>query len=62
MRDADPENFDQAVRSTQKEQWKTAMREELRALEENGVWNVVRLYKDVNSLHTKKILHNQKKC
>ena len=52
MRGADPKNYGQAVRKPQKEQWKMAICEELRTLEENGVWIVVRLPQDVKILHT----------
>ena len=49
----DPKKYNEAIRSTQKEAWELAVQEELNALEENGVWNVVRLPKNANSLHSK---------
>ena len=45
--------YNEAIRSTQKDAWELAMQKELNALEENGVWNVVRLPKNANSLHSK---------
>lgn len=51
--EADPKNYTEAMRSQQKFGWEKAMVDELKALEDNGVWEVVRLPKDVRVLHTK---------
>ncbi|KAG6614663.1 Integrase catalytic core protein [Phytophthora cinnamomi] len=50
----DPRNYKEAMHSQYKVAWMEAMVEELKALEGNGVWEVVRLPKNVNVLHTKK--------
>ena len=49
----EPKNYNEAIRSTQKDAWELALQEELNALEENGVWIVGRLPKNANSLHSK---------
>ncbi|GMF42084.1 unnamed protein product [Phytophthora fragariaefolia] len=41
------------MRSRQKEKWSKAIAEELRALEDNGVWKVVRKPRAARVLHTK---------
>ncbi|GMF42894.1 unnamed protein product [Phytophthora fragariaefolia] len=41
------------MRSKLKDKWLAAMAEELRALEDNGVWRVVRKPKGAHALHTK---------
>ncbi|KAE8913543.1 hypothetical protein PF003_g2706 [Phytophthora fragariae] len=49
----DPRNYKETMRSRQKIAWLKAIGEELKALESNGVWEVVRLPKNVRVLHTK---------
>ncbi|GMF60847.1 unnamed protein product [Phytophthora fragariaefolia] len=49
----DPKNYREAMRSRLRAQWSEAIRDELRALEENGVWMVVRRPRGVRVLHTK---------
>ncbi|GMG14877.1 unnamed protein product [Phytophthora fragariaefolia] len=51
--EVDPRNYGEAMPSRQKEKWSTAIAEELRALEDNGVWKVVRKPRDARVLHTK---------
>ncbi|OWY93993.1 putative mitochondrial protein [Phytophthora megakarya] len=51
--EADPRNYDEAMRSKHKDQWIEAMNEELSALEENGFWKVVRLLWGAHVLYTK---------
>ncbi|KAG3087308.1 hypothetical protein PI125_g18694 [Phytophthora idaei] len=51
--DVDPRNYREAMRSRLKRIWLKAMLEELRALEANGAWEVVRLRRGVRVLHTK---------
>ncbi|KAE9289670.1 hypothetical protein PF008_g25829 [Phytophthora fragariae] len=49
----DPKTYQEAMRTKLKDKWLAAMAEELRALEDNGVWRVVRKLKDAHALHTK---------
>ncbi|KAE9355142.1 hypothetical protein PF008_g4212 [Phytophthora fragariae] len=49
----DPRNYKETMRSRQKIAWLKAIGEELKALESNGVWEVVRLPKNVRVLQTK---------
>ncbi|KAG3233082.1 hypothetical protein PI124_g21839 [Phytophthora idaei] len=49
----DPKNYREAVRSLQKEAWLKAIVEELQALEQNGVWKVVRLPQGAHALYGK---------
>ncbi|KAE9098045.1 hypothetical protein PF006_g23440 [Phytophthora fragariae] len=49
----DPKTYQEAMRSKLKDKWLAAMAEELRALEDNGVWRVVRKLKGAHALHTK---------
>lgn len=51
--EADPRTFKMAVRSRLREKWLKAITEELEALEENGVWKVVRLPRGAHALHAK---------
>ncbi|POM68328.1 Integrase catalytic core protein [Phytophthora palmivora] len=51
--ESDPKNYTEAIRSQQKIGREKAMVDELRALEDNNVWEVVRLPKGVCVLHTK---------
>ncbi|OWZ02904.1 hypothetical protein PHMEG_00025455 [Phytophthora megakarya] len=51
--EADPRNYGEAMRSRLKEKWRRAMSEELRALEDNGVWDVVKKPRGARVLHTK---------
>ncbi|ETP45660.1 hypothetical protein F442_07959 [Phytophthora nicotianae P10297] len=53
----DPMNYREAVRSKQKEAWIKAIAKELKALERNGLWRVVRLPKGAHALHGKRFLN-----
>uniref|UniRef100_A0AAV1U042 Reverse transcriptase Ty1/copia-type domain-containing protein n=1 Tax=Peronospora matthiolae TaxID=2874970 RepID=A0AAV1U042_9STRA len=53
VREEDPKNYRQAMKSGQMEKWLTAMSEELQALEDNGVWLVVVPPNNSHVLHTK---------
>uniref|UniRef100_A0AAV1VHP2 Reverse transcriptase Ty1/copia-type domain-containing protein n=1 Tax=Peronospora matthiolae TaxID=2874970 RepID=A0AAV1VHP2_9STRA len=50
---SDPRNFGEAMRSSHKEGWMKAISEELQALENNGVWSIVKAPKDIRALHSK---------
>ncbi|CAI5703003.1 unnamed protein product [Peronospora effusa] len=50
---SDPQNFGEAMRSLNKTGWSKAIAEELTALENNGVWNIVRVQKNVRALNSK---------
>ena len=50
---SEPRNFGEAMRSSHKEGWMKAISEELQALENNGVWKVVKAPKDIRALHSK---------
>ena len=50
---SEPRNFGEAMRSSHKEGWMKAISEELQALENNGVWKVVKAPKDIPALHSK---------
>ena len=49
----DPKNYGEAMRSSKREGWEIAMREEIEALEENKVWRLVKRSPSSNALHTK---------
>ncbi|KAG2856236.1 hypothetical protein PC129_g9231 [Phytophthora cactorum] len=51
--EVDPNNYGQAMRNAHKEGWLEAMAEELKALEANGVWEVVQKPRGVHILRTK---------
>uniref|UniRef100_A0AAV1UY47 Retroviral polymerase SH3-like domain-containing protein n=1 Tax=Peronospora matthiolae TaxID=2874970 RepID=A0AAV1UY47_9STRA len=51
--ECDPKNYDEALRSTKREGWEESMREELQALEDNGVWRLIKRPPGSNTLHTK---------
>ena len=51
--ECDPKNYGEALRSTKREGWEKAMREELQALEDNGVWRLIKRPPSSNTLHTK---------
>ncbi|OWZ03325.1 Copia protein [Phytophthora megakarya] len=51
--EVEPRNYREAMHSRYKRDWQAAMGEELRALEQNDVWNVVRRPRGVHVLHTK---------
>uniref|UniRef100_A0AAV1T3V6 Retroviral polymerase SH3-like domain-containing protein n=1 Tax=Peronospora matthiolae TaxID=2874970 RepID=A0AAV1T3V6_9STRA len=46
---SDPRNFGEAMRSSHKEGWMKAISEELQALENNGVWSIVKAPKRYSS-------------
>ena len=48
-----PRRYSEAVKSTSKAKWAVAIDEELKALEENGVWEVVVPPKGSHVLHNK---------
>uniref|UniRef100_A0AAV1U951 Reverse transcriptase Ty1/copia-type domain-containing protein n=1 Tax=Peronospora matthiolae TaxID=2874970 RepID=A0AAV1U951_9STRA len=50
---SDPRNFGEAMRSSHKEGWMKAISEELQALENNGVWSIMKAPKDIRALHSK---------
>ncbi|KAG3023800.1 hypothetical protein PC121_g24794 [Phytophthora cactorum] len=52
VREPDPKNYMQAIRSRLKKEWLMAIEEKLRALEESGVWVVVVPPVDSHVLHT----------
>ena len=41
------------MRSSKREGWEIAMRQEIQALEENKVWGLVKRGPNINALHTK---------
>ena len=49
----DPKNYGEAVRSDSKDKWAVAIKDELDALEENGVWAVVVPPDNAHILHNK---------
>ena len=49
----DPKNYGEEIRSSKHEGWKTAMREDIQALEENKVWRLVKQISSSNALYTK---------
>ncbi|OWZ15003.1 hypothetical protein PHMEG_00011433 [Phytophthora megakarya] len=51
--DAEPRNYGEAMRSRLKEKWLRGMSKELRASEDNGVWDVVKKPRGARVLHTK---------
>lgn len=51
--EADPRSYRDAMRSRRRDQWVKEMDEELRALEANDVWKLMRLPRGVRVLHTK---------
>jgi hypothetical protein len=53
VRVADPKNYGEAMKSPLKDEWTMAMVEELKALEENGVWTVELPPVGSHVLHTK---------
>ncbi|POM58937.1 Mitochondrial Carrier (MC) Family [Phytophthora palmivora] len=55
VREADPKNYGQAMRSVLKDKWEIAMTEDIKALEENGVWTVVVPRNGSHVLHTKRV-------
>ena len=53
VREPDPRNYGEAMRSHSKDKWLMAITEELTALEANGVWAVVSPPKASHVLHNK---------
>ena len=53
IRDPDPKNYGEAMRSKLKDKWQVAMSEELQAIKENDVWVVVNHHRKSHVLHTK---------
>ena len=53
VREAEPKNYMQAMKSEQREKWLVAMSEELQALEDNGIWLVVVPPNNSHVLYTK---------
>lgn len=53
VREQDPINYCEAVRSDSKEKWAVAIKDELEALEENGVWAVGVPPDNAHILHNK---------
>ncbi|CAI5711699.1 unnamed protein product [Peronospora destructor] len=53
IRERDPSNYGQAMKSAQKDNWVIAMDEELQALEENNVWELELPPRGSHVLHTK---------
>ena len=53
VNDVDSSNYREAIQSADKSEWKTAMQEELQALEANQVWNMVATPDNASRLHTK---------
>ncbi|GMF47415.1 unnamed protein product [Phytophthora fragariaefolia] len=51
--EVDPKNYREAMRSPRRDGWIRAMPGELDALESNGVWEIVRMPRDVHALYTK---------
>uniref|UniRef100_A0AAV1UMW7 Uncharacterized protein n=1 Tax=Peronospora matthiolae TaxID=2874970 RepID=A0AAV1UMW7_9STRA len=49
----DPCNYGEAMRSSKRAEWQTAMQEETAALESNDVWRVTKRSPGVNALHSK---------
>ena len=49
----DPNNYGEAIRSSERKGLGKAMREELEALEENGVWHLTKRQPSNNAIHTK---------
>ena len=53
VKDADPSNYCDTIKSVDKHNWEGAMQEELQALENNQVWKMVTTPCDAHCLHTK---------
>lgn len=53
VREADQKNYGQAMTSEKREKWLVAMSEELKALEDNGLWLIVVPSNNSHVLHTK---------
>ena len=53
VHEADPRTYAEAMRSTRAEEWSKAMLEEISALEDNSVWNVINRPAEDNMLHSK---------
>ena len=51
--DKDPTNYSEAMRSANRDGWVKAMEEEVEALQNNKVWQVVKCAPGLNALHTK---------
>lgn len=49
----DPRNYGEAMRSSKRAEWQTAMQEEIAALENNDVWCVTKRSPGTNALHSK---------
>lgn len=49
----DPKNYTDAMRSSKREDWKKAMLEEIKALEDNGMWRLIKRSANSNALDTK---------
>ena len=53
MYEKDPTNYVEAMRSSKRAEWEVAMREEISALKDNGVWRVTKRSVGSNPLHSK---------
>ena len=49
----DPLNYGEAMRSTKRAEWQTALQEKIAALESNDVWRVTKRSPVVSALHSK---------
>ena len=49
----DLKNYGEAIRSSKREGWEKALRQDLKALEYNGVWRLIKRSPSSNALHTK---------
>lgn len=51
--ESDPETHAEAMRNSKADDWRKVMVEEIQALEDNNVWNVIKRPVDANLLHIK---------